>query len=143
MHPVSPRRYRGFAILLMAAAVGCQARETPGPAPAPTRRAKSKFPDAKELLRRFERGQPWERVRAKVIRARRIQAITVHATVRLRCPSVRLVRSAPVPKDTGLRTFGKLDLIETDTITAHHVEAALIEAEEIIALEVRSPARTP
>lgn len=92
----------------------------------------------RDLTRKFQEGQPWERVRAKVIRARRIEAITVDASVRLRCPNIQRVEGAPLPKNTGNRFFGSLDLLEVDTVRAHHVEAALIEADEIVAVTVRS-----
>lgn len=46
--------------------------------------------------------------------------------------------AAPVPKSTGNRFFGSLDLLAVDTVEAHHVEAAVIEADEIVAMTVRS-----
>jgi hypothetical protein len=85
---------------------------------------------------------PWETVRAKVIRARHIEAISVRATVRLTCPDVRIVPYAPTPKDTGMRDFARLDVIEVDRLQAPHVEAAEIVADEIVAMKVDSPSNS-
>lgn len=92
------------------------------------------------LHQELVKGMPWERVKAKAIHARRIQAISVRASVRLRCPAVQRVPYAPLPKNTGMREFAKLDLIEVDQLQAHHVEAAEIVADEIVAMQVQAPA---
>lgn len=91
------------------------------------------------LTEQLRTGMPWESVRAKVIRVHRIEAISVRATVRLNCPNVRIVPHAPVPKDTGMRDFARLDLIEVDRLVAHHIEAGEIVADEIVATKVDAP----
>jgi len=91
------------------------------------------------LTKQLLRGMPWETVRAKAIHVRRLDAISVRASVRLNCPNVRIVPYAPVRKDTGMREFAHLDLIEVDRLEAHHVEAAEIVADEVVAMRVDGP----
>ena len=90
-------------------------------------------------LAQLQWGMPWESVRADTIHARRITAIAVEASENLECPSIRLLPSAPLPKDTGLRAFDGLGRIEVDHLSAHHVEAANIAADEIVAVEILRP----
>lgn len=91
------------------------------------------------LTEELVRGMPWERVCAKVLRVHTLHAISVRASVRLTCPKVRVVDYYPVAKNTGLREFARLDLIEVDHLEAHHVEAGEIVADEIVATRVEAP----
>jgi hypothetical protein len=79
-----------------------------------------------------------EWVDADVVRVKSLYALSVEAN-EIRCPKVQKSQG-PVPKNMGWRRL-EGDIVEVDSLYAHHVTARLVIADEIVARVVENHAK--